>query len=390
MNCVGDLTRQMKMPKLQSFRVFLNERLTVAAVEIFGAVEKTVREYHEEIERLRRLLQITPAITLRKIDSQQFSLTVSEEEVPPEQQHSEQEWSPSLGEEDPEPKQIKQEKEELRTSQEEEQLQAFFHTKDSIFSPPCVKSECDQEAWSMTLPQTQTVENRESDSRPVDLKPFDTVTHLKGLEIPFTPPNNLNNAFSYNLSINRHPVRPGSSPTLHPNPLTGEHCSKPSTCNLFNESIYTGENPLGCADSGRSFSLKQHLIVHKLTHTREKPFSCGDCGKRFNRKGNLTTHKLTHTGEKPFSCDDCGKSFRVKRNLTVHKLTHTGEKPFSCGDCGKRFSQKGNLTAHKRTHTGEKPFICGECGKGFMKKRYLTTHELTHTGVTQVSNPLTL
>ncbi|KAK6291743.1 hypothetical protein J4Q44_G00375280 [Coregonus suidteri] len=52
-----------------------------------------------------------------------MQLSVSEEEVPPEQQHCEQEWSPSLGQEDPEPTQIKEEQEELRTSQEEEQLQ---------------------------------------------------------------------------------------------------------------------------------------------------------------------------------------------------------------------------------------------------------------------------
>ncbi|XP_042185316.1 uncharacterized protein LOC112259691 isoform X26 [Oncorhynchus tshawytscha] len=163
------------MPKLQFLRVFLNERLTTAAVEIFGAVEKTVGEYQEENDQLRRLLGITPDIQLCKIDSLQLS--VSEEEVPPEQQHCEQEWSPSLGQKDPETKQIKEEQEEVRTSQEEEQLQGLFDTKDSIFTPFCVKSECDQEdpLWSLTLPQTQTVENRESerDSKPVDLKPFE-------------------------------------------------------------------------------------------------------------------------------------------------------------------------------------------------------------------------
>ncbi|CDQ80044.1 unnamed protein product [Oncorhynchus mykiss] len=50
------------MFKLQLFRVFLNERLTAAAVDIFGAVEKTVVEYQEENDRLRRLLGITPEL----------------------------------------------------------------------------------------------------------------------------------------------------------------------------------------------------------------------------------------------------------------------------------------------------------------------------------------
>ncbi|XP_064878953.1 uncharacterized protein LOC135573617 [Oncorhynchus nerka] len=64
-------------------------------------------------------------IILLPPDSQQLPLPVSEEEVPPEQQHCEQERSPSQGQEDPEPTQIKEEQEELRTSQEEDQPQGL-------------------------------------------------------------------------------------------------------------------------------------------------------------------------------------------------------------------------------------------------------------------------
>ncbi|CAB1344894.1 unnamed protein product [Coregonus sp. 'balchen'] len=53
---------RLKMSTLQMLRVFLNERLTAAAVEIFGAVEKTVAEYQDENDRLRSLLRITPDI----------------------------------------------------------------------------------------------------------------------------------------------------------------------------------------------------------------------------------------------------------------------------------------------------------------------------------------
>eukprot|EP00063_Salmo_salar_P087964 XP_014062799.1 PREDICTED: uncharacterized protein LOC106609002 isoform X2 [Salmo salar] len=59
------------MSKLQSFRVFLNERLTEAAMEIFGAVEKAVVEYQEENDRLRRMLLITPEIKLCGIETRQ-------------------------------------------------------------------------------------------------------------------------------------------------------------------------------------------------------------------------------------------------------------------------------------------------------------------------------
>ena len=52
------------MSKLQLLHVFLNERLTAAVVEIVGAVEKTVAEYQEENDRLRRMLRRTPEIQL--------------------------------------------------------------------------------------------------------------------------------------------------------------------------------------------------------------------------------------------------------------------------------------------------------------------------------------
>ncbi|KAM9401622.1 uncharacterized protein ACWYII_029151 [Salvelinus alpinus] len=411
------------MSKLQSFRVFLNERLTAAAVEIFGAVEETVAEYHEENDRLRRLLRITPEIKLCRIDSLQLSLSVSEEEVPPEQQHCEQEWSPSLGQENPELPQIKEEQEELRTSQEEEQLQGL--EADIKFTPSCVKSECDQEdpLQPFTSPQTQTVENRESDPKQVDLTPFVTVTHLKGLYIHCDPPDNQNNASSHSSAVSSDPVGLDSSPpmdpsssfdpssSLNPNPSIGEHYSKPSTtsrkthhcrdcsemfalkadlqrhvtlskkrpsecrfcrkrynstCKLkAHVSLCHSGKPYTCPVCSKTFKLKGDLSKHMRIHTGEKHFKCGDCGKSFIHKWNLRSHTLTHTDEKPFSCDACEKSFCQKRSLKKHTLTHTGEKPFSCDDCGKSFSQKGSIKKHTLTHTGEKPFSCRDCGKMF-------------------------
>ncbi|XP_038843883.1 zinc finger protein 37-like [Salvelinus namaycush] len=404
----------LKMSKLQSFQEFLNERLTAfAAVEISGVFAKMVAEYQEENDRLRRLLRITPEIQLCRIDSLQLS--VSEEEVPPEQQHCEQEWSPSLGQKDPETTQIKEEQEEVRTSQEEEQLQGLEpDIMKFIFTPSCVKSECDQED------QTKTVENRESDSKPVDLKPFITVTHIKGLNIPCDSTDNQNNASSHSSAVSSYTVGLDSSP------LFEKHCSKtsttsrkthscrdcgetfakkadlkrhvtltknrPSECSFCKKSYnstcklkahvrlcHIGK-PCTCPVCGMTFKHKGILSKHMRIHTGEKPFSCGDCGKSFNRMGHLNMHKVTHTGEKPFSCADCGKSFNRKGHLTMHKLIHTGEKPFSCADCGKSFNRKGHLTMHNLTHTGEKPFSCGDCGKSFNRKGHLTMHKVTHTG----------
>ncbi|XP_045076376.1 uncharacterized protein LOC121570336 [Coregonus clupeaformis] len=107
-----------------------------------AAVEKTIEQelsLSKENERLRKLLLELGA------DPQQ--LTVPEEEVPPEQQ---QKWSPSLGQEDPEPTQIKEEQEELRTSQEEEQLHRLESDPTDVVefiftAPPCVEIDSDQD-----------------------------------------------------------------------------------------------------------------------------------------------------------------------------------------------------------------------------------------------------
>lgn len=63
---------RMATATLQSFNVFLTDRLTAAAVEIYGFVEKTVVEYQEEVyrtklenQRLQRLVDLVYKPELR-------------------------------------------------------------------------------------------------------------------------------------------------------------------------------------------------------------------------------------------------------------------------------------------------------------------------------------
>uniref|UniRef100_A0A4W5R8E9 Uncharacterized protein n=1 Tax=Hucho hucho TaxID=62062 RepID=A0A4W5R8E9_9TELE len=169
------LRRGYKMSHLQFLNVFLTERLTAVAMEISVVLEQKIGEYqveisrsNEENKRLQRLLDLvfSSESKLHREDSQQLSLPVSEQ-VPPEQQHCQQDWSPSLEQEDPEPTQIKEEQEEFRTSQEEDQPQGLEPDTNDLLIPACVKSDYEQDP---PLPShlDQTLENRERDSQPTN------------------------------------------------------------------------------------------------------------------------------------------------------------------------------------------------------------------------------
>ncbi|KAI9529960.1 hypothetical protein NQZ68_008199 [Dissostichus eleginoides] len=141
------------MSAVPSLREFVNERLTAAAEEILGVFERTIFEYEEEIDRQRRLLNILPTIKLHRIELPQQHVC-KEAEVFSEQQLCIQENDSGLDQEDPEPPQIKEEQEELCSS--EEQLVLKQETDDFMLTPTYMESDhSEDQTLNLSISDTQ-------------------------------------------------------------------------------------------------------------------------------------------------------------------------------------------------------------------------------------------
>nr|XP_033933520.1 zinc finger protein 202-like [Pseudochaenichthys georgianus] len=216
-------------------------------------------------------------------------LVVVKEEVPPEQQ----EWSSSLDQEDPEPPpHIKEEPEELWSSQEGEQLQGLEEA-DIIkftFTPVPVKSEDDEEKpQSSQLHQRQTEHleteaNGEDCGGPEPARNSDPERHIQ----PETEDN------------------PGDSSE----PETGDS-SEPDTEDSgdWKETREPGSN---------SQRNKQDPVSDSGRSAGENIFGCSVCKKYFNLRGHLKAHMRIHTGGKPFSCSVCDKRFTQSHHVKTH------------------------------------------------------------------------
>nr|XP_020468417.1 oocyte zinc finger protein XlCOF6.1-like isoform X2 [Monopterus albus] len=360
---------------------------------LYGVTAENEEQLSQARQNRQRLMILeaafNPKVVLHRADIQH--LLVIKEEPPLEE-------SPSLDQEDPEPPHIKEEDEELWTSQEAEQLHGLEEADDTKFPSTGVhvKTEEDEERPQSIQPlQCQTGEGREEEpgaESSAGQSCFSCSECGKG----FKHRGNLKlhmrvhtgkKPFGCGECVKRFTTQ--GNLKLHMRVHTGEkpfscgECGKRFTrqqCLNMHMRVHTGEKVLFCGCCGKRFITQGYLKRHMRVHTGEKPFVCSECGKRFTRQEHLKRHIRVHTGEKHFVCDDCGKKFTTQWNLKDHMKVHTGEKPFVCGDCGKRFTQRGNLKQHMRCHTGEKPYGCRDCGKRFNHRGHLKKHMRHHTG----------
>nr|XP_020496263.2 gastrula zinc finger protein XlCGF57.1-like [Labrus bergylta] len=371
----------VKMCKVQMMRAFVNQRLTAAAEEIFELFERTIAEYEEQLhlskEKQRNLLDDhRHDVRLQVSDIQQLMVR-NEEEVPSEQQ----EMSSRLDQEDPpEPPHIKEEQEELWSSQEGEHLQGPEEA-DFIkitFFPVPVKTEDDGEK-----PQcSQLNENQTGKSRDIEhLKTGADGENCGEPDRDFNPDSHLQTVSQNNIL---HLSGSDSVPVSDMNCNTGNTSVSSSECATSfgqkeqlqkNKEIHTREKPFSSSVCGERDQPMKHLHNHMIRPSIETPLSCPVCKRSFNRKSQMVTHMRVHTGEKPFSCSVCGKMFSRHENLKRHYIVHTEEKPFGCSVCGKRFAQRVYLSRHSVVHTGEKPFSCSVCNQRFTRLDVVKKHK---------------
>ncbi|XP_037330063.2 zinc finger and SCAN domain-containing protein 2-like isoform X2 [Pungitius pungitius] len=282
-----------------ALRALLTERLAAAAEEIVGLFEETVAEYEEraerserEICRQRRLLDavLKPEVRLHRADD-------------------------ILDQENPEPPHIKEEQEEIHTSQEADMKVSF--------TP--VKSDDDEE-------QTQSSQLHQKQAEQM-------VTEGDGEDCAGPEPER--DSGPEPAPGNHGFWKEIREPPSGSNPLNDEGEVSESGCDA-------GEKPIVCSELRKRFvkmeTQKGHLI--------QTSFSCSVCEKFFAQK----KHQRTPTGEEPLSCSACGKAFSRRGTLKVHKRSPRGTDAFGIALCANVNEGMDNEAGDQRRGAGHQRF----------------------------------
>ncbi|XP_023139581.2 zinc finger protein 37 homolog [Amphiprion ocellaris] len=327
------------MTSVQHFREFVNNRLTAAAEEIFAIFEKTIVEYEEEINRQRRLLDVVwkTQVLLERTELPQQH--VSKETVPTAQQLSSMERNSSLDQQNPDLPQVKEEQEELCSSQHGEQLVLKQETD------ICIGALTHEEELSQLSQQHVSKEEEEE----VVAEQEELCTSQDGEQLGLKQETD-----TFMLTLTHVEGNYSENQTLCLNPkdsqMAAEEKSVPETNSDYQLLSYKSH----LAESQDHRGGKRGGSV-STENAETKP------RKRHHKSNDVRNHTMLQnfcnspTGKKSFKCETCGKAFPFKSRLTVHLRIHTGEKSYSCNFCGKKFNARNALKVHEKFHTGGLP-----------------------------------
>ncbi|KAM3595822.1 uncharacterized protein V6R79_003372 [Siganus canaliculatus] len=174
-------------------------------------------------------------------------------------------------------------------------------------------------------------------------------------------------------------------------PFSCPVCKKAFASRLYvrrHMTCHQEEKPFSCSVCKKAFASKMYLRNHMMCHKDEKPFSCSVCNRSYRRKIELTRHMFTHDRETKFRCSVCKKGFALEIYLRRHMTCHKEDKPFSCSVCKKAFASKMYLRQHMMRHMEDKPFSCSVCNKTFPRRTDLRRHMFSHMDEKQFSCPI--
>ncbi|CAJ1082828.1 gastrula zinc finger protein XlCGF57.1-like [Xyrichtys novacula] len=416
------------MSKVQELRVFVNQRLSAAAEEIFELFERTILEYEEKLcgskENQHKLVEavFNPEVRLNRADIQQ--LLVSKMEV-----SSELEENPDQEEPD-KPPHIQEEWE----GPQHEGVKAAGNSTSTSASVP-VKTDEDEEkppspqlhpgVQQLLLSETVTPPHQQDRTPTRDQK--DPLKQLikeeqyeqVGLWIS-QEGQQLQGAEEAEIKFASHPdalkgdevyeeEKPQTS-QLHKNQTEEDRNTEADNedCGELEETGDSSDSdtddsgdweetrePQSGSDPQQNREVSDSNIgeasedvsggaacARGNPKTSDKAYTCKVCGKTYQQEWYYKKHfSRVHPDGKYFPCLVCKRTFHRPNRVVIHMRKHTGEKPFKCSYCELAFSSKFNLKAHVTVHTGEQLFSCPVCQKCYRYRGSLDKHKQAHTGL---------